>query len=60
MFFNCKYCGITIQPNKQGIWGWACSSCKSTLTKRLRSGKYTKQQLLNAKYNWEKSEWMMN
>jgi len=51
--WRCRYCGNPPANNKQGQWGRACSGCKGSLTRMLRSGKYgrtytkaTKERLL--------------
>jgi len=53
---RCRYCTIPIR-SKSGIWGRGCAGCKGTLTRWLRSGKYTKAQLLGATYSWETEKW---
>ena len=57
MDFRCKYCDVPIRPNKQGVWGYACSVCKGTLTRMLRSGAASKESLLRARYDWVAAEW---
>jgi ribosomal protein L37AE/L43A len=61
---RCPYCGSYAAPNKQGIWAPACSGCKGSLTKMLRSGKYgptynkaTKARLLKARYSFRTRRW---
>jgi hypothetical protein len=39
-FWRCVYCGNPPGNNKMGRWGRACSGCKGSLTRMLRSGKY--------------------
>ena len=62
---NCRYCGIPAAYNKQGQWGRACSGCKGSLTKMLRSGKYgptyekaTKERLLDMVYDHLAGKWI--
>lgn len=61
---RCPYCGRPAAQNKQGKWGRACSGCKGSLTRMLRSGKYgpayakeTRGRLKRAHYNWEAAKW---
>lgn len=54
---RCKYCDVTGVRSKRGLWGFACIGCKGTLTRWHRSRKYTKDQLLAARYDWETHEW---
>ena len=62
---RCRYCGYPAARNKQGQWGLACSGCKGSLTRRLRSGKYgptyaneTKERLKQTRYDNWKEEWI--
>ena len=61
---SCTYCGVPAAQNKQGQWGVACSGCKGSLTRRLRSGKYgptydkaTKERLMRTRYDWTTGKW---
>ena len=61
---NCRYCGYYSEGNTQGRWGVACSGCKGSLTKRLRSGKYgprnakaTKERLMATRYEYTTRKW---
>mgnify|MGYP005829355023 CR=1 len=62
---RCQYCGLPAAYNKQGQWGRACSGCKGSLTKMLRSGKYgptyakdTKERLRRMRYDPFSSKWV--
>ena len=64
---RCQYCGNPPANNKQGQWGRACSGCKGSLTRMLRSGKYgptyakaTKKRLLAMIYNHRTAKWETN
>ena len=66
-FWNCWYCGAPRPLNKQGQWGIACSGCKGSLTKRLRSGDYghtyakeTRELLKQTRYDPESRKWVGN
>ena len=53
---RCKYCDAPVGSfNKAGKWFGACTGCKISLTKMLRSGKYTKDKLLNMR--WKMGKW---
>ena len=63
---RCCYCERPAAYNKQGQWGHACSGCKASLTKMLRSGKYgptydkaTKARLCQARYDWDSHKWVV-
>ena len=62
---RCRYCGVYAARNKQGIWGMACSGCKGSLTRRLRSGNYgptyakaTKERLMATRYDHLTNKWV--
>ena len=62
--WRCRYCGNPPANNKQGQWGRACSGCKGSLTRMLRSGKYgptyakaTKERLMGMVYDWVSGRW---
>ena len=64
--WDCIYCGTIAAYNKQGQWGVACSGCKGSLTRMLRSGRYgdtykraTKERLKAARYNWDTGKWIV-
>ena len=66
MVGTCDYCGIPAAHNKQGVWGPACSGCKGSLTRMLRSGRYgspyagnTKRRLRTARYDWISNQWIV-
>ena len=66
MYGSCVYCGVPAARNKQGAWGKACSGCKGSLTRMLRSGKYgptydfeTRKKLRQARYDWEQRKWVL-
>jgi len=61
---RCRYCGLPVR-NKQGRWGFACSGCKGSLTRMLRSGKYgptyakaTRERLWRMRYDPVSSKWV--
>jgi hypothetical protein len=61
----CRYCGGPPANNKQGRWGRACSGCKGSLTRMLRSGKYgptyakaTGDRLLRMVYDHYTGKWV--
>ena len=61
---QCRYCGNPAAYNKQGQWGRACSGCKGSLTRMLRSGKYgltyakaTRERLLGMVYDNLTGKW---
>ena len=61
----CRYCGNPPANNKQGQWGRACSGCKGSLTRMLRSGKYgptyakaTKERLKAMTYDHMTAKWV--
>ena len=63
---RCNYCNTPINGNKQGFWGNACTGCKISLTKMLRSGKHghtylqsTRERLKNAQYDWHHHRWII-
>ena len=62
---RCPYCDRPAAHNKQGQWGRACSGCKGSLTRMLRSGKYgptyaqaTKEKLKAMRYDWLTEKWI--
>lgn len=66
MVGKCQYCHITTNINKQGVWGDACSGCKTSLTKMLRDGRFgstydskTKRRLLQAQFDWTTRKWVV-
>ena len=54
---RCRYCGVSASYKKQGQWGLACSGCKGSLTRMLRSGKATKERLMRTRYDWTTGKW---
>jgi len=65
LFTRCRYCGVDAARNKQGQWGQACSGCKASLTRRLRSGNYgptyakaTKERLMATRYDYRTGKWI--
>jgi hypothetical protein len=65
LFTRCQYCGVEAARNKQGQWGQACSGCKGSLTRRLRSGNYgptyakaTKERLMATRYDRRTDKWV--
>jgi len=63
--WRCRYCGNPAANNKQGQWGQACSGCKGSLTRMLRSGKYgptyakaTKKRLMGMVYDHLTGKWV--
>jgi len=61
---RCRYCDRPAAFNKQGQWGQACSGCKGSLTRMLRSGRYgptyakaTKERLRAMRYDWGTRKW---
>jgi hypothetical protein len=61
---DCRCCGRPAAQNKQGRWGVACSGCKGSLTRMLRSGKYgatyakgTRERLMGMRYDWGTGRW---
>jgi hypothetical protein len=62
---TCRYCGNPAANNKQSQWGRACSGCKGSLTRMLRSGKYgpthakaTKERLKGMVYDNLYGKWV--
>ena len=55
---RCRYCGNPPANNKQGQWGRACSGCKGSLTRMLRSGTATKERLLGMVYDHLTGKWV--
>ena len=57
-FGDCRYCSRPAAQNKQGRWGVACSGCKGSLTRMLRSGTATKERLLGMVYDHLTAKWV--
>ena len=63
--WRCRYCGNPPANNKLGQWGRACSGCKGSLTRMLRSGNYgrtyakaTKERLMGMVYDHRTAKWV--
>jgi hypothetical protein len=56
--WRCRYCGNPPANNKQGQWGQACSGCKGSLTRMLRSGTATKERLMGMVYDHLSGQWV--